>query len=153
MTPAAAKRWQQQSHSSSFEPLRPHEGKLDWKGLLPESMPSFSAGVTMSSVGGRTELLSTTASSGGGRSSSSSSSLGQGAPPPGGERLLLHVLVGNDRWESLGFQRSDDFGKRAQEFLEEHKLSPMFRRGLTTQLRQMVMMRQLAASVDIVDLF
>eukprot|EP00434_Breviolum_minutum_P018606 symbB.v1.2.016414.t1/scaffold1249.1/size128929/8 len=69
---------------------------------------------------------------------------------PGG--MVLQVLLQNDRWVPLHFHRNDDLMRCACEFLEEHKLSTLVKQGLLNQLKQMVTMRQLSASVDVVDL-
>ncbi|CAJ1408963.1 unnamed protein product [Effrenium voratum] len=66
--------------------------------------------------------------------------------------MTLRVLLQGDRWVSLHFHRSEDLNLKAGRFLEEHRLSSLVKAGLMHQLRQMVLMRQLSASVDVVDL-
>ena len=48
--------------------------------------------------------------------------------------------------------RTDDLMRCTCAFLQEHKLSGLVKAGLLNQLKQMVTMRQLSASVDVVDL-
>lgn len=66
--------------------------------------------------------------------------------------MVLQVLLQGDRWVPVRFHRTDDLERRANDFLEEHKLSSLVKAGLLRQLKQMVTMRQLSASVDVVDL-
>jgi len=72
----------------------------------------------------------------------------------GSDMQVLQVLLGDGQgWRPLRFHRTDDLTRRAETFIEEFRLSPLVKPGLVTQMRQMVMMRQLSASVDVVDLF
>eukprot|EP00931_Biecheleriopsis_adriatica_P078390 TRINITY_DN51856_c0_g1_i1.p1 TRINITY_DN51856_c0_g1~~TRINITY_DN51856_c0_g1_i1.p1 ORF type:complete len:335 (-),score=74.70 TRINITY_DN51856_c0_g1_i1:65-1045(-) len=122
--------------------------------------PSFQvANMSGGFSAGHPELLSVSSSSGSalchtagssaGRSTAASSSCWQGS----GNDMALNVLLGGDRWETLYFHRTDNLSQRANEFIEEHQLSSLVRGGLLSQLRQMVTMKQLSASVDVVDLF
>jgi len=72
----------------------------------------------------------------------------------GSDMQVLQVLLGDGQgWRPLRFHRNDDLFRRAEEFVEENSLSHLVKPGLVTQMRQMVMMRQLSVSVDVVDLF
>lgn len=82
-----------------------------------------------------------------------SSSLDHSRQMPQEEKLqTLHILLSSDHWGSIIFTRSDDLSRKVSEFILVHRLSPLVEAGLVSQLRQMVMMRQLSASVDIVDI-
>lgn len=81
---------------------------------------------------------------------STASSLPRKQQKPGG--MVLQVLLQNDRWVPLHFHRNDDLMRCTCDFLQEHKLSTLVKDGLLNQLKQMVTMRQLSASVDVVDL-
>ncbi|CAE7254765.1 unnamed protein product [Symbiodinium pilosum] len=66
--------------------------------------------------------------------------------------MTLNVLLQGERWVALHFSRADDLDRRAGDFVQEQRLSTLIKPGLIHQLRQMVAMRQLSASVDVVDL-
>eukprot|EP00930_Biecheleria_cincta_P101227 TRINITY_DN92855_c0_g1_i1.p1 TRINITY_DN92855_c0_g1~~TRINITY_DN92855_c0_g1_i1.p1 ORF type:complete len:278 (-),score=33.41 TRINITY_DN92855_c0_g1_i1:528-1361(-) len=104
-----------------------------------------------------TEPLSVSSASGGSISTSMGSNALQSTTASsmsnqGSDRQILNIFLGSRQWESIIFTKSDDLSIKVSEFVCVHKLSPLVKAGLMTQLRQMVMMRQLSASVDIVDL-
>lgn len=76
------------------------------------------------------------------------------SPTPGSssEQRVLSVMTGDDHWDKLKFHANESLEAQATGFLREHSLNIAFVDGLVAQMRQMVAMRQLAASVDIVDL-
>lgn len=99
---------------------------------------SVNSGMSISTTMGSSALQSTNASS---------------VSSQGSDRQVLNIFLGSGQWESIIFTRSEDLSSKVSEFIGVHKLSPLVKAGLITQLRQMIMMRQLSASVDIVDLF
>ncbi|CAJ1329542.1 unnamed protein product [Effrenium voratum] len=81
--------------------------------------------------------------------------VGFAALPPANASGWVKILVyGFAAGKTISGLRSEDLSLKAGRFLEEreHRLSSLVKAGLMHQLRQMVLMRQLSASVDVVDL-
>lgn len=80
---------------------------------------------------------------------------GQSLPPLAGEgsdRHMLSIMTSDNNWDSLAFFTGDNIEQLASQWIQKRGLNPAFQQGLVSQMRQMVDMKLITASVDIVDL-
>lgn len=80
---------------------------------------------------------------------------GRSLPPGRGEASDSHtlsIMTSDNNWDAIAFGPGDDLSAVARQWILGAGLNPAFQKGLVTQMRQMVNMRLVTASVDIVDL-
>jgi len=70
----------------------------------------------------------------------------------GSDMHMLSIMSSDNNWDSIGFSSGENVEQRARLWIQKQGLNPAFQKGLVRQMRQMVNMKLITASVDIVDL-
>lgn len=73
-------------------------------------------------------------------------------PGEGGDRHILSIMTSDNNWDSIAFTNGARLEDLAMEWINKRGLNPAFKKGLLSQMRHMVRMNLITASVDIVDL-
>jgi len=70
----------------------------------------------------------------------------------GGERHILSIMTSDNNWDSIAFHSTENLNQLAATWIQKRGMSPVFQTGLVKQMQQMVTMKLITASVDVVDL-
>jgi len=73
-------------------------------------------------------------------------------PGEGSDRHILSIMTSDNNWDSIAFTNGANLESLAMQWITKRGLNPAFKKGLLSQMRHMVRMNLITASVDVVDL-